>query len=148
MAKGSRPAGSGGGGATLTVSAQSAQNAEEEFVNEMISALNSTDEVPMSNGDLQGAVEAFAETHPGVDEDALLERIRDGAATKPYMDQIAKAKSEAKLNQIVEDAANAEDRNGNSILTNRQYEQVYRAALTKIQTGQNPTITQTKKRKK
>lgn len=78
MAKGkSKLAGtSAGGGARPT----------ENFINDMVNAMtrdyDSETEYPMSNSDLQGAVEAFAMMNKGVDEDKLLDQIRDRVETK------------------------------------------------------------------
>lgn len=77
MAKGkSKLAGNrAGGGARST----------EEFINDMVNAMtrnyDSETEYPMSNSDLQGAVEAFAMMNKGVDEDKLLDQIRDRVET-------------------------------------------------------------------
>jgi len=82
MGRGSSKGGKGGKAAGA---AQTAANVSEEdaFVNEMVRALQNPDPEeggPMSNGDLQAVVEAFAMTHPDVDEDALLDRIRSEAS--------------------------------------------------------------------
>ena len=65
--------GKGGGGAR-----QASQTEQEQFVDRMVTALNTyvPGETPMSNSDLQASVEAFADSHPGVNEDALLDTIR------------------------------------------------------------------------
>lgn len=75
----------GGRGGNVAGAAQTAANVSEEdaFVNEMVRALQNPDPAegpPMSNGDLQAVVEAFAMSHPDVDEDALLDRIRSEAS--------------------------------------------------------------------
>ena len=78
MAKGGRGGKRGsGGGATQG-------NDREQFIDEMVKALNNNDpdEIPMSNSDLQAAVEAYAMTHKGVNEDALLEEIQRKANPK------------------------------------------------------------------
>ena len=59
-----------------------------------------------------------------------------------YQQRILNATTEEELDDIIEEAANAEDANGNSLLTNEQYQSLYSMALTKAQTGQNPTIAQ------
>ena len=75
--------GKGGGGVAqqATNAAQNTQAEQDAFIGRMVAALNSNDpdETPMSNSDLQATVEAYAMTHPGVNEDALLNTIRQRA---------------------------------------------------------------------
>ena len=79
MAKGSRPSGAGGGGGAKAANTRA--NEVDNLVKEMVAALNNPDpDQYFSNGDLQAVVEAFADSHPGVDEDALLDRIRNEAS--------------------------------------------------------------------
>ena len=71
MGKGTSKAGGGSGGGKA--------NEQEKFVNEMVEAMTrqyTREETPFSNSDLEGAVEAYAMTHKGVDENALLNTIR------------------------------------------------------------------------
>lgn len=85
MGSGTSPMGKGGGGVAsqATNAAQNTQTKQDAFINEMVTALNSNDpDNPMSNSDLQGAVEAYAMTHKGVDEDALLNTIRNKASAQ------------------------------------------------------------------
>ena len=79
MGRGSSKAGGGGGGKAVT---KSLEEQKQEFIDEMVQAVNNsnnlgTDEdmTPMSNSDIQAAVEAFAMTHPGVNEESLLSEI-------------------------------------------------------------------------
>ena len=60
-----------------------------------------------------------------------------------YEQRIEQADSMDELNDIVEEAANAEDADGNSLLTNDQYQSIYEKALRKIQTGGNETANET-----
>jgi len=55
------------------------ESSEDAFVSEMVEAMTreyTQDETPMSNGDLESVVEAYAMTHPDSDENELLDRIR------------------------------------------------------------------------
>ena len=56
-----------------------------------------------------------------------------------YQQRIMNATSEDELDEIIEEAANAEDADGNSLLTNAEYQALYSMALTKAQTRQYPT---------
>ena len=79
MGRGSSKAGGGGGGKAVT---KSLEEQKQEFIDEMVQAVNNSnnlgtdeDTTPMSNSDIQAAVEAFAMTHPGVNEKSLLSEI-------------------------------------------------------------------------
>ena len=51
----------------------------ERFIEELARDLNNP-ESGLSNGDMQGAVEAYAMTHPNVDEDEMMEAVRKRAS--------------------------------------------------------------------
>ena len=73
MGRGTSKAGGGSaGGGKVTE--------QEKFIDDMVDAMTkdySYDETPFSDSDLEAAVSAYAITHKGVDEDALLDTIRD-----------------------------------------------------------------------
>lgn len=68
----------GGGSSTKT----SVEKETDRLVDDLSNAMISDDyERPLSNGDMQGIVEVFAERH-GLDEDALIDRVRTTAEAK------------------------------------------------------------------
>ena len=54
----------------------------EKFIDKIVNAMVNphSDETPISNGDMQGMVEAYALSHKGVDEDAMIDEIRKRAS--------------------------------------------------------------------
>ena len=79
MGRGSSKAGGGSGGGK-----SGGNGGQDSFINEMVDAMTrqySIDETPFSNSDLQSAVEAYAMTHKGVNEDAMLDAIRNKVET-------------------------------------------------------------------
>ena len=76
MGRGTSKAGGGSGGGSGSGKASD----QDAFVNDMVNAMTrkyDRDEVGFSNSDLQASVEAYTLTHKGVNEDALLNTIRD-----------------------------------------------------------------------
>ena len=74
MGRGSSKIGGSGGGTV----AGGQQTDEQKFIANMVESITRTigpDDIPMSRGDLESAVEAYAMTHPGVNEDALINKI-------------------------------------------------------------------------
>lgn len=91
----------GGGGSSSRVANTEQQSTIDELARDMATG-------DLTNGDMQGAVEAYALTHPGVDEDAMIDAIRQKAdqlssASNPrvqsYIDTLNNPKSTLSQNQ-------------------------------------------------
>ena len=87
MGRGRSKAGRKASGGTVATTTEKPTNEVDAFIREMAEALNKPygneererGEIPLSTGDLQAAVEAFAMTHPEVDEMDLLMAIETEA---------------------------------------------------------------------
>ena len=81
MGRGTSKAGGGGYNSTVNQLADS-------LVKDIKPEQAAKGEIPLSNSDLQAVVEAFAMTHKGVNEDKMLNDIRDLAETKAIQKDI------------------------------------------------------------
>ena len=94
MGRGSSKLSGGGGGAM----AGGQQTDEQKFIADMVESMTRTigpDDTPMSNSDLESAVEAFAMTHPGTDEDGVLDAIRSAVYIREDSDYAISSASAA-----------------------------------------------------
>ena len=68
-----------------------AGGSQADFINSVAQDLAkkySVEETPLSNSDVQAMVEAYAMTHSGVDEDAMMDAIRDRATAIDNVDGV------------------------------------------------------------